>query len=146
MANRLNLAKLLPESYRKLLELDQLVSESGLDKLQQELVKIRASQINGCAFCLNLHINDAIKFGEEPKRIYVLSAWKEAEKWFSEEDRAILALTEEVTLIADGGLSEETYSKSVKLFGPEKTAKLIIAIVNINAWNRLGVALNMHPA
>ena len=145
MGNRLNLQKLIPDAYQKLVQLDQYVSESGIDQLQQELVKIRASQINGCAFCMNMHIKDAIKHGEDPKRIYVLSAWREAKKWFSNEDQLILMFTEEVTLIADGGLSDETYNKAVEAFGEEKTAKLIIAVININSWNRIGVSLHSHP-
>lgn len=145
MANRLNLQQLIPDAYQKLIQLDQYVSTSGIDQLQQELVKIRASQINGCAFCLNMHIKDALKHGEDPKRIYVLSAWREAKKWFSNEDQLILMLTEEITLIADEGLSEDTYTKVVEAFGEDITAKLIIAVININAWNRLGVALHMHP-
>lgn len=144
MANRLNLQKLIPEAYQKLIQLDQYVSTSGINELQQELVKIRASQINGCAFCMNMHIKDALKHGD-PKRIYVLSEWREAKKWFSEEDQLLLMLTEEVTLIANGGLSDETYNKVVDAFGEETTAKLIIAVININAWNRIGVSLNMHP-
>jgi len=145
MGNRLNLQKLIPEAYQKLIHIDQYVSTSGINELQQELVKIRASQINGCAFCINMHIKDALKHGEDPKRIYVLSAWREAKKWFSEEDQLILMLTEEITLIANGGLSDTTYNKAVEVFGEETTAKLIIAIININAWNRLGVSLNLHP-
>lgn len=145
MANRLNLSKLLPDAYQKLIQLDQYVSGSGIDQLQQELVKIRASQINGCAFCMNMHIKDALKHGEDPKRIYVLSAWREAKNWFSPEDQLILTLTEEITLIADGGLSDETYNKAIEAFGEETTAKLIIAVININAWNRVGVSLHMHP-
>jgi len=145
MGNRLNLQKLIPEAYQKLIHIDQYVSTSGINELQQELVKIRASQINGCAFCINMHIKDALKHGEDPKRIYVLSAWREAKKWFSEEDQLILMLTEEITLIANGGLSDTTYNKAVEIFGEETTAKLIIAIININAWNRLGVSLNLHP-
>jgi len=78
MGNRINAQKLVPEAYQKLIQLDQYVGSCGIDQLQQELIKIRASQINGCAFCLNMHIKDAIKYGEDPKRIYVLSAWKEA--------------------------------------------------------------------
>ncbi|WP_316779010.1 carboxymuconolactone decarboxylase family protein [Pedobacter antarcticus] len=145
MANRINLQKLIPDAYQKLIQLDQYVSTSGVDQLQQELIKIRASQINGCAFCINMHIKDALKHGEDPKRIYVLSAWREAKKWFSNEDQLILMLTEEITLIANGGLSEETYNKALEAFGDETTAKLIMAVININAWNRLGVSLNMHP-
>lgn len=145
MANRINLSKLIPDAYQKLIQLDQYVSGSGIDKLQQELIKIRASQINGCAFCLNMHIKDALKHGEDPKRIYVLSAWREAKNWFSQQDQLVLRLTEEVSLIADGGLTDETYNQVIEAFGEETTAKLIMAVININAWNRLGVSLSMHP-
>lgn len=145
MANRLNLKELIPDSYQILIQLSQFVANSGIDKLQQELVKIRASQINGCAYCLYMHSKDALKYGEDPKRLYVLSAWREARNWFSKEDQVILALTEEVTLIADHGLSDKTYEEAVSLFGEEMTAKLIMAVININALNRIGVSLQMHP-
>jgi len=145
MGNRINIQKLTPDAYQILIQLDQFMANSGINKLHLELIKIRASQINGCAFCLNMHIKDALKYGEEPKRIHVLSAWREAKKWFSEEEQLILQLTEEITLIAQGGLSDDTYEKVVKTFGDEITAKLIIGVININSWNRLGVSLNMHP-
>lgn len=145
MANRLNLSKLIPDAYQKLIQLDQYVSGSGIDKLQQELIKIRASQINGCAYCMNMHIKDALSHGEDPKRLYVLSAWREAKNWFSQQDQLILKLTEEISLIADGGLTDETYDHVVEAFGEENTAKLILAVININSWNRVGVSLNMHP-
>lgn len=145
MANRLNLQKTLPDTYKILSQLDQFVSGSGINKLQQELIKIRASQLNGCAFCLNMHIKDTLKYGEDPKRIYVLSAWREAKNWFSKEDQAILTLTEEITLISANGLSDDTYNESVSLFGEEVTAMLITAVININAWNRIAVSTHMHP-
>ena len=145
MANRLNIGKLLPESYQIFMQLSQAVAQSGIPQIQQELIKIRASQINGCAYCLSMHSKDAVKYGEDPKRIYVLSAWREAKKWFSEEEQVLLTMTEEITLIADKGLSDETYEAAVRLFGEEMTAKLIVAIININALNRIGVALHLHP-
>jgi AhpD family alkylhydroperoxidase len=125
--------------------MSQFVANAGIDKLQQELIKIRASQINGCAYCMNMHSKEALKYGEDPKRLYVLSAWREAGNWFSKEDQVILKLTEEITLIADHGLSDQTYEEAVAFFGEEMTAKLIIAVININGLNRMGVALNMHP-
>jgi len=145
MSNRLNLKQIIPESYQLLLQWDQLIENSGIQPLQLELVKIRASQINGCAFCMNVHIKDALKKGEDPKRIYVLSAWREAKNWFSAEDQIILKLTEEITLISQHGLSDQTYEEAVNTFGEEITAKLIMAIININSLNRVGVSLNMHP-
>lgn len=145
MANRLNLKELIPDSYQTFTQMSQLVANSGIDKLQQELIKIRASQINGCAFCMHVHSIDAVKYGEDPKRLYVLSAWREAKKWFSKEDQVILELTEEITLITDHGLSDQTYEEAIALFGEETTAKLIFAVIHINMLNRVGVSLNMHP-
>ena len=145
MANRLNIAKVLPESYQIFMQLSQAVASSGITQIQQELIKIRASQLNGCAYCLSKHSLDAVKYGEDPKRIYVLSAWREAKKWFSPEEQVLLSMTEEITLIADKGLSEETYQQAINLFGEQMTAKLIVAIININALNRIGVALHLHP-
>jgi len=145
MSKRLNLKELIPDSHQILMQLSQFVANSGIDKLQQELIKIRASQINGCAYCMHMHSKDALKYGEDPKRLYVLSAWREAKNWFSEADQVILKLTEEITLIANHGLSDQTYGEAVALFGEEVTAKLIVAVININALNRVGVSLNMHP-
>lgn len=145
MSKRLNLRQIIPESYQVLMQWDELIEKSGINKLQLQLVKIRASQINGCAFCMNMHIKDAIKAGEDPKRIYVLSGWREAKNWFTQADQTILKLTEEITLIAASGLSDETYEEAIGLFGEEITAQLIMAVIHINALNRVGVSLNMHP-
>lgn len=145
MSKRLNLKELIPESYQILIQMSQFVANAGIDKLKQELIKIRASQINGCAYCMNMHSEEALKLGENPKRLYVLSAWREAKDWFSTEDQCILKLTEEITLISNHGLSDETYQEAVSLFGELMTAKLIVAIININALNRVGVSLCMHP-
>ncbi|MFC4213551.1 carboxymuconolactone decarboxylase family protein [Pedobacter lithocola] len=134
-----------PESYKLLREIDTLIKKTGIPPLYLELIKLRASQLNGCAYCLNIHSNDAIKYGEDPKRIYVLSAWREAKEWFTEEEQVILQLTEEITQIRNHGISDEVYNKSIELFGEQKTAYLITAAININSWNRLGVGLNMHP-
>lgn len=145
MSNRLNIKELVPDAYQSIMNLSELVSKTGIDKLQQELIKIRASQINGCAFCIEYHTQEALKFGEDPKRLHVLCAWREAKDWFSLEDQVILKLTEEITLIANDGLSDETYYKSISFFGEEITAKIIIAIININSLNRMGVSQRLHP-
>lgn len=145
MSHRLNVQELFPDAHRVLMQLSKLVAESGIDIKHQELIKIRASQINGCAFCLNKHSSDAIKYGEDPKRLYVLSAWREAKEWFSEPEQVILRMTEEVTLIANHGLSDATYRDAVTLFGEEMTAKIIVAIININALNRMAVSTSKHP-
>ena len=145
MSKRLNLKELIPESYQILIQMSQFVANTGIDKLQQELIKIRASQINGCAYCMNMHSEEALKLGESPKRLHVLSAWREAKDWFSAEDQCILKLTEEITLISNHGLSDETYQEAISLFGELMTAKLIVAVININGLNRVGVSLCMHP-
>lgn len=145
MSKRLNIRELVPESYGILIQLSKLAAVAGIDEKHQELIKIRASQINGCAFCLNLHSNDALKLGENPKRLFVLSAWREAKEWFSEEDQVVLKLTEEITSIANHGLSDETYNEAIGLFGEILTAKMILAIININALNRIAVSTSMHP-
>lgn len=145
MTKRLIIKELIPELYQTMLQLSEFVAESGINKLHQELIKIRASQINGCAFCMSKHTVEALKYGEDPKRLYILSAWKETTDYFSAEDQAILKLTEEITLIADYGLSNRTYDEAVTLFGEEMTAKLIVAIVNINALNRFSVSQRLHP-
>jgi AhpD family alkylhydroperoxidase len=145
METRFKLLETLPHAHGPLIELDRLLAHAGLDKIQKEMIKIRASQINGCAYCLNVHTRDALKYGELPQRIFVMSAWREAPNWFSETDRVILQLTEEVTMISQHGVSDEVFDKAVALFGKETTAYIILAIVSINAWNRLGVAFNLHP-
>ena len=145
MSKRLNIKELIPEAHQIVMQLSEFVSNTGIDKLQQELIKIRASLINGCAFCLNYHSREAIKLGEDPKRLYVLSAWREARNWFSAEEQVILKLTEEITLIADNGLCDETYGEAIALFGAEMSAKIIIAVININALNRMGVSQCLHP-
>lgn len=131
--------------YQIFMQLSEAVEKTGIKPLYQELIKIRASQINGCAYCLHKHSQDAIAHGEDPKRLYVLSAWREARNWFSKEEQVILRLTEEVTFIAQQGLSDQTYDDAVELFGEVGTAQLIVAVININALNRMALSLTMHP-
>lgn len=134
-----------PEAYKALSALDKYISSSAIDKLQQEMIRIRASQINGCAYCVNHHSRDAKKSGETEQRLYLIGVWREAPNIFNEEEQLILAITEEITLIQEHGLSAELYDKAIHLFGEEKTAQLIMTIITINAWNRIGVSLHMHP-
>ena len=146
MQTRFNMAKVQPEAYQAMSSLDKYLLTSGIELLQREMIKIRASQINGCAWCVNIHTRDARKLGETEQRIYLISVWKEAGNIFSEEEQLLLAMTEQITLVQKGGLSNELYEKAVSLFGEAKTAQIIMAIITINAWNRIGVSLNMHPA
>jgi AhpD family alkylhydroperoxidase len=145
MSIRFKMAAVQPEAYKALGALDKYISTSGIDKLQREMIKIRASQINGCAYCVNHHSRDARNLGETEQRVYLINVWREAPNVFSEEEQLLLAITEEVTLIQQHGLSDTLYDKAIQLFGEEKTAQIIMAIITINAWNRIGVSLNMHP-
>ena len=145
MSKRLNIKNLAPEVYQNLTQLSQFVANAGIDPLQQELIKIRASQLNGCAYCMDIHTREALRLGENPRRLAVLSAWRDVEDWFSEEDKVILKLTEELTIVVNHGLSKETYEQAVDCFGEMMIAKLIIAVININSWNRLGISQRLHP-
>jgi len=141
MKNRIDIPKLEPEAYKAMFALENYLQKSQLSKTHLELIKIRASQINGCAFCINMHTSDALKQGETAQRIFLLNAWKETEL-FSEEEKTILAITEEVTLINQQGLSEKTYVKAGKLFDENYIAQIIMAVVIINAWNRIAISTN----
>jgi AhpD family alkylhydroperoxidase len=145
MKARLKMGRVQPAAYKALDALDTYVSNTGINNRQQELIRIRASQINGCAYCVNQHSKDARKAGETEERVFLVSAWREAENVFNEEERLLFAMTEEITLIHQHGLSDKTYEKAIELFGEEKTAKIIMIIITINAWNRIGVGLKMQP-
>lgn len=103
------------------------------------MIKIRASQINGCAYCIDMHTQEALKIGETQRRIFALSAWKES-PLFAEEEKAVLQLTEEVTLISEDGVSDETYNKVLKFYGENALAQIIMQVIIINSWNRIAVS------
>ncbi|HVU53928.1 MAG TPA: carboxymuconolactone decarboxylase family protein [Puia sp.] len=144
MEQRFKMRDVQPAAYKPLNELAGYVAGSSLTPIQQELIKIRASQINGCAYCVNKHSKDARKLGETEQRIFLLPVWRESPQ-FNEEERLMLEMTEEITLLHQHGLSEPVYQHAIKLFGEERTAHVIMAIININAWNRIGVSLRMQP-
>lgn len=145
MDKRINIEETEPNGYQAMFALENFLATSKLSKTHKELIKIRASQINGCAFCINMHTKDARKNGETEQRIYLLNAWRETIALFNEEERAILAMTEEITLITDGGLSNETYKKAKELFDDQYIAQVIMMIVTINAWNRIAISTQMQP-
>lgn len=145
MNTRFKMAKVQPDAYKAMGGLSKYVTESGVDRLLQEMIRIRASQINGCAYCVNHHTRDARKLGETEQRIYLISVWREAPNVFTEQEQLVLAMTEEITLIHQHGLSDDLYDKAVKNFGEEMTAQIMMVIITINAWNRIGVGLKMHP-
>lgn len=145
METRLNMWAVQPEAYKAMNALDQYVKVSAIPPVQREMIKIRASQINGCAYCVNAHTRDARKLGETEQRIYLINVWREAPNVFSEEEQLLLEMTEEVTLIHKHGLSNVLYQKAITTWGEERTAQVLITIITINAWNRIGVGLKMHP-
>jgi len=137
--------KAFPDGFNALNAIDKVIRESDIDKWHQELIKIRASHINGCAFCLDKHTKDALALNINPRKINLIPVWREATDHFSEEEQLILRLTEEVTLIHEEGLTDEVYNDSIRLFGETLTAQLVMAATVINAWNRIGVGLKMQP-
>lgn len=144
MSTRIKIGKVIPEAYKAMIAFDSYMEHTQLTPIQRELIKMRASQINGCAYCLDAHSRDARKLGETEQRLYTLSAWRET-SFFTEEEQAILALTEEVTLIHKK-VSDATYNAAVSVLGEVRTAEVIMATIIINAWNRIGVSTHMQPA
>lgn len=144
MKARMNIAELEPNGYKRVLTLENYIQASDLDKTHLELIKIRASQINGCAFCINMHTKDAMAHGETAQRIFLLNAWRET-NIFTPEERTILAMTEEVTKIHEAGLTEDTYQAAKTLFNENYIAQIILAIATINVWNRIAITSHTQP-
>lgn len=144
MEKRVNIHEAEPQAYRAMYGLEGYLATTQLTKSHKELVKIRASQINGCAFCIDMHTKDALKAGETVQRIFLLNAWRETEL-FTEEEKLVLAITEEVTLIHNGGLSDDTYKKAEQKFDRNYIAQIIMAVATINAWNRIAISTKMEP-
>jgi AhpD family alkylhydroperoxidase len=144
MTARLNYTKAAPGAYRALYQLEQYTHTSGLEASLMDLVKIRASQINGCAYCLDMHTKDARAAGESEQRIYLLSAWRES-PFYSERERAALAWTEALTLVAESHVPDEVYEAVRPHFSEEELVNLSLVIATINAWNRLSVSFRTEP-
>jgi AhpD family alkylhydroperoxidase len=144
MQQRIDAMKVSPAAYKAMAGLQAYVDQSGLERSLLELVKIRASQINGCAYCLVMHTNDARKHGESDERMHLLNAWREAPV-FSERERAALAWVEAVTLIADGHVPDEAYDQTRAHFSEKELIDLTMATVTINGWNRLAIAFRARP-
>ncbi|MEU0743651.1 carboxymuconolactone decarboxylase family protein [Streptomyces sp. NPDC006134] len=141
---RLAWAEHAPEVYKAMVRLDA-AARRGLDPKLYELVKIRASQINHCAFCIDMHTKDALAAGESVERIVQLGAWEESRHFYTEKELAALELTEAVTVLTDGFVPDAVYDKAAKLFDEAELAQLISVIAVINAWNRFGVTCRMVP-
>ncbi|MFM1653313.1 carboxymuconolactone decarboxylase family protein [Brevibacillus sp. B_LB10_24] len=144
METRFQMEKVNPNGYAAMIGLEKYLQTASIDKKLKELIKIRASQINGCAFCIDMHTKDARKLGETERRIYALNAWRET-PFFTPEERAVLALTEAVTLVTEGHVPDEVYSEVRRYFDETQTAELIMAIVTINAWNRIAISTRKMP-
>lgn len=144
MEARMNLSQIEPDAYKAMVGLESYLSRSGFDRKLLELVKIRASQVNQCAYCIDMHTKDARKAGETEQRIYALNAWRET-PFFSAEERAALALTEAVTLVADSQVPDAVYEEAAAHFSENKLAQLIMAIVAINGWNRIAITTRLVP-
>ncbi|MFF6639449.1 carboxymuconolactone decarboxylase family protein [Streptomyces althioticus] len=141
---RMEWAKHAPEVYKAMVRLD-VAARKGLDPKLAELVKIRASQLNHCAFCLDMHSKDALAAGESAERIIQLSAWEESRHFYTEKEIAAIELTEAVTVLTDGFVPDEVYERAAKQFDEAELSQLIAAIAVINAWNRFGVTCRMTP-
>jgi AhpD family alkylhydroperoxidase len=144
MENRFNMHAVQPDAFKAMFGLEGYVQSGKLSKTHKELIKLRASQINGCAYCLDMHSKDAIKLGETIQRIVLLDAWRET-SLYTEEERIVLALTEAVTLIHQGGITDELYQQAEAALGKEYLAQVIMMIVTINAWNRIAISTQLQP-
>ena len=144
MQARMDYKTLAPEGIRAMRGLESYLHRCGLEPSLLELVKMRASQINGCAFCLDMHSKDARAQGETEQRLYVLSAWREA-PFYTERERAALEWTEALTLISENDVPDEVYEHARRHFGEKELVDLSLAVVAINGWNRLSIAFQAVP-
>ena len=143
MKSRIDFKRIPPQTIRPLLALDAEAKAAGLEPALLELVKMRASQINGCAYCLDMHSKDARAAGETEQRLYLLNAWRET-SLYSERERAALAWTEAVTLVADGHVPDEVWAAVSPHFNEQELVALTIAVVAINGFNRLNIAFRIE--
>ncbi|GAA3403081.1 carboxymuconolactone decarboxylase family protein [Paenibacillus hodogayensis] len=144
MKTRFLMNSVNPAAYQAMLGLEAYIEGASIPKPLRELIKIRASQINSCAFCIDMHARDARKLGETEQRIYALNAWRET-SFFTPEERAVLALTEAVTLVADTHVPDDVYDEVRHYFDEKQTSEIVMQIVVINAWNRIGVTTRLMP-
>jgi AhpD family alkylhydroperoxidase len=144
MQQRINYSKVAPEGIRALGSLETYLRDSGLDPGLLNLIKTRASQLNGCAYCLDMHTKDARAGGETEQRLYALSAWR-ATPFYTDRERAALAWTEALTLISHGPVSDALYEEARRHFSEKAMVDLTLALVAINGWNRLSVAFHTVP-
>lgn len=142
MQERINIGILEPNAYKAIFGLENYIADTGLPASLIHLIKLRASQINHCAYCIDMHTSAALKDGETNQRLFAISAWKES-PLFSEKEKALFAMTDEITLIANKGLSDNTFNKAKKYFSDNTIAQVIVLIGTINIWNRIAVSTHM---
>lgn len=141
---RINYYDAAPQAMKAMMGLEKAASQSILPTSLRELVRIRASQINGCAYCIDMHTNDALKAGETPRRLMAVSAWKET-PFFDARERAALLWTETLTLVAEKHAPDDIYESVAAHFNEQELSELTFVIAAINAWNRFGVGFAMQP-
>lgn len=143
MAERID-SKIAPEGYRAMYGLERYVRQSGLEPSLLELIKLRASQINGCAYCIDMHTKDARAAGETEQRLYLLDAWREA-PFYTDRERAAFAWTEAVTKVTEGHVPDAVFEEVREQFNDKELADLTMAIAAINAWNRMAISFRALP-
>ncbi|MCM2426632.1 carboxymuconolactone decarboxylase family protein [Streptomyces sp. RKAG337] len=143
-AQRINLMKAAPDVYEAIVALNKAAAH-GLDPVVAELVKIRASQLNGCAFCLDMHTHDASKLGLSEQKLHGIGVWRET-PFFTARERAALALSEAVTRLGEHGVPDDVFDEAARQFDEAELARLIAMCITINAWNRIGVTTRLSPA
>ena len=144
METRIDPRKAAPDVYRAMIALETAVKATGLESNLLDLVKLRVSQINGCAFCIDMHSKDLRAEGESEERLYLLDAWRETD-FYSDRERAALAWAEAVTLISHSHVPDDVYEQARQQFTDDELAKLTLAVVSINGWNRFGIAFRAAP-
>ncbi|HTN44880.1 MAG TPA: carboxymuconolactone decarboxylase family protein [Flavipsychrobacter sp.] len=142
MGQRVNIQQAQPEAWKALYSLAGILSKSSLTPIQTHLIKVRVSQINSCTYCINMHTKEALKIGETQQRLFLLSAWRET-VIFTEEEKAILLLIEEVTLIHQHGVSDNAYQQAEKFFSPQTISEIIMSAILMNSWNRIAVSTHI---
>jgi AhpD family alkylhydroperoxidase len=144
MERRIAFLKVAPGAYKAMLGLEEYLHQCGLEESLLHLIKLRASQVNGCAYCIDMHWKDLRAAGESEQRLYGLDAWEESH-YYSDRERAALAWTEAVTNIRDGHVRDEVYEKVRQHFSGKELADLTLAVAAINAWNRLAISARTEP-
>ena len=144
MQERFNGYRVAPDGYKAMLGLEEYLHKSSLEQNLLHLIKLRASQVNGCAYCIDMHWKDLRALGETEQRLYGLDAWRES-PYYTERERAALEWAEAVTLITQGHVPDEVYESVRKQFSEIEIADLTLAVATINAWNRLSIAARLVP-